>query len=73
MFDALLACYLHCLGYSAKVISEVLSLETSAIHEFLSTASDDSKAVGKVLIEQYNLPPGKIRKLDRGWLEEFRL
>lgn len=66
---AIYACYLHCLDFSIPTIAKVLLVEESVIYDWLVRGAKHNSAVGKILIEHFDLQPGRIRKLALGYIE----
>lgn len=67
---AAMACYLHCQGFSTLAISHSLQVNEFVIQKWLLHAAKHYETIAPVLIDRYQISPGKTRRLAPGWIEE---
>ena len=61
--NALIACYLHCLGHSVHVIAETLEVERVLVRNWLTVGHLRADTVTDILINQFNLPGQVARRM----------
>lgn len=61
--EALLACYLHCKGYSSPVIAETLQLAEQTVVRWIEIALENLEEVGSILVKEHNLPRNLLSRL----------
>lgn len=61
--NALIACYLHCLGHSVQVIAETLEVERVLVRNWLTIGHTRADTVTEILVNQFNLPAQVARRM----------
>jgi class 3 adenylate cyclase len=60
--DALLACYLNCMGYSSMVISETMQVDSWIVEQWLSIARENAEIIIPILRDIFEVPEDMVLK-----------
>ncbi len=71
-FNALLACYLYCLGFSVQVASKTLQIEPEIIRRCLQIGHEKSEHITELLTQHFDLKDEQIERL-RSYAEKDQL